>query len=58
MSHAGDDNYKVGIASGNTSNKKVYDSLPFVLGEDISSHDISIVERALYDFPSVIEVVN
>jgi hypothetical protein len=51
MSHAGDDNYEVGVASRNTSNKKVYDSLPFVLGEDISSHDTSIVERVLYDFP-------
>ena len=50
MSHAGDDDYEVGVASGNTPNKKVYDSLPFALGEDISSHDTSIVERTLYDF--------
>lgn len=49
MSHAGDDDYEVGVASGNTPNKKVYDSLPFALGEDISSHDTSIVERTLYD---------
>ena len=51
MSHAGDDDYEVGVASGNTPNKKVYDSLPFALGEDISSHDTSIIERTLYDFP-------
>lgn len=48
---SGEDDHEVRVASGDTFKKKVNDCLPFVLGEDVSSHDISIVEKCLNAFP-------
>jgi integrase len=43
------DNCKVGVTSRDTSNKKVYDSLPLFPCEDIATHIFSIVEKDLND---------
>ena len=48
---SGENDHEVGVASGDTFKKKVDNCLPFVLGEDITSHDVSIVEKCLYGFP-------
>ena len=48
---SGENDHEVGVTSGDASDEKVNDCLPFALGEDVSSHDISIVEKGLYDLP-------
>ena len=48
---SGENDHEVRVASGDTSKKEVNDCLPFMPSEDISSHDISIAERGLYDLP-------
>jgi len=48
---SGNNNHKVGVASGDGSYEKVYDCLPFSFSEDVGSHDISIVEKGLNNLP-------
>ena len=45
-SNSGNDNHKVRVASGDGSDEKVNDGLPFAFGEDVGSHNLSIVENA------------
>ena len=49
--HSGEDYHKVGITSGNASNEEVNDCLSFVSGEDVSSHEVSIVEKSFNGLP-------
>ena len=46
--HSGENNHKVGVASGDSSYEKVNNSLSFASGEDVSSHELTIVEKGLY----------
>ncbi len=48
---SGEYDHKVRVASGDTSNEKVDEGLPFFSGEDVSSHDNSIVEKSLNGLP-------
>lgn len=48
---SGENNHKVRVASGDTSDKKIDDGLSFASCEDVSSHDISIVEKSLNNLP-------
>jgi hypothetical protein len=49
--HSGQDDHEVRVASRDASDEKVDDDLSFFYGEDVSSHDISIAEKSLYDLP-------
>jgi integrase len=51
MFHSGDDDDEVRVASWNGSNKKVDDCLSFALGEDVTSHETSTVEKDLNCLP-------
>jgi integrase len=42
---------KVRVTSRNPSVKKVFNGLPFLFGEDVASHNISIVEKGLNSLP-------
>ena len=50
-SNSGENYHKVRVASGDASDEKVDDGLPFSFGEDVGSHDISIVEKSLNGLP-------
>lgn len=43
--------HEVGIASGDASDEEVDNSLSFFSGENVSSHEFSIVEKSLNDLP-------
>jgi hypothetical protein len=45
-SNSGNDNHKVRVASGDSSDEKVNDGLSFAFGEDVGSHNLSNVEKA------------
>jgi integrase len=49
--HSGQDDHEVRVASRDASDEKVDDDLSFLYGKDVSSHDISIAEKSLYDLP-------
>jgi integrase len=51
MLHSRNNNDEVRVASWNSSNKKVDDCLSFALGEDVSSHNTSTIEKDLYGLP-------
>ena len=46
-----EDNHEIRVASGNASEEEVNNGLSFASGEDVSSHDISIIEISLYGLP-------
>ena len=46
-SNSGNNNHKVRVASGDAAYEKVHDCLPFTFSEDVSSHNLSIVEIGL-----------
>ena len=46
VSDSGENHHEVRVASGDVSDEKVYYGLPFLLGKNVSSHGLSIVERA------------
>ncbi len=46
-----ENHHEVRVASGDATDEKINDCLPFVPGEDVSSHDISIAENSLYGLP-------
>jgi len=48
---SGEDNHEARVASGDASNEKVDNSLPLFSGENVSSHEFSIVEKSLNDLP-------
>lgn len=48
---SGNNNHEVRVASVDGSDEKVYYGLPFAFGEDVSSHDLSIVEKDLNNLP-------
>jgi hypothetical protein len=50
-SNSGKNHHKVRVASCDGSKEKVNDSLPFAFGENVSSHNLSIVEKDLNNFP-------
>ena len=49
--HSGKNNHEIGVASGNASDKKIDDCLSFFSGENVSSHNVSIVEKSLNNLP-------
>ena len=49
--NSGEDDHEVGVASGDASDEKVDDCLPFAFGEDVSSHNTSTVEKDLNNLP-------
>jgi hypothetical protein len=49
--HSGENNHEVGVTSGDASYEKVYNNLSFASGEDVSSHELTIVEKSLYGLP-------
>ena len=51
MLHSRDDDNEVRVASRDGSNKEVNYGLSLALGEDISSHDTSVVEESLNGLP-------
>jgi integrase len=48
---SGKNHDEVGVASGYASDKKVDDCLSFAFGEDVASHNTSIVEKGLNGLP-------
>jgi len=50
MSDSRENNHKVWVAVGDVSDEKVNYGFPFVFGEYIGSHSISIAERPNYFF--------
>jgi hypothetical protein len=47
----GENHHEVRVASGDAADEKINNCSPFVLREDVSSHDISIAEKSLYGLP-------
>ncbi len=50
-----ENHHEVRVASRDASDKKVDNSLPFTPGEDVASHTLSIVEKDLSIYISIIE---
>ena len=48
---SGENHHEVGVASGDASDEKVDDCSSFASCEDVSSHDVSSVEKSLYGLP-------